>query len=190
MNKPVKPVRSFIVSILGSAFFTFGAFVLLGLAIFNILAGGETLEEIESRNMGVFLTSLAVLAISYMYSRKFQKGNKSGTIGTILIPSICFLVASCWFVHENYGHTKFDKATWEQSSIKPEGMTISLVRDKRLLGLSRQEVSALLGDYGKRINNADSGCMTYSIANGWSLSVRFTDEKVSEIVLRQRWLSI
>ncbi len=100
--------------------------------------------------------------------------------------------AGIFYLTSSFTTTKFDKAIWTQNKMKPGDMAKSLVRQKTLLGLTRNQVKGLLGqgseEYGNE--NDDRGSILYSVENGWILSVIFHEGKVVETQMRQPFLGV
>lgn len=156
------------------------------------LAGGETLSQIDNQNIALFVLSLIFLAIAFYFFKKYNKANKKFAAFGIIITPLFIVIAGIFYLTSNFKTTKFDKAIWTQSKIKPEGMAKSLVRQNTLSGLTRNQVKALLGqgseEYGKE--NDDRGSILYLIKNGWTLSIIFHKDKVTEIQMRQPFLGV
>lgn len=89
-------------------------------------------------------------------------------------------------------HTQFDKAVWEQDTWKPLNMTATLVKENKLIGMTRQEVKEMLGqgveEHGNP--NTDRGSILYLVKENWTLTIYFQKDKVVDTELRLPWLGV
>ena len=156
------------------------------------LAGGETLSVFDNRNITLFVVSLIVLTIAFYFFKKYYKKNRKFTAFGIIIIPLTLVIAGTLYLTSSLKTTEFDKAIWTQNKVKPDDMAKTLVRQKSLLGLTRSQVKALLGqgsgEYGNE--NDARGSILYSVENGWTLSVIFHKDKVVETQMRQTFLGV
>lgn len=157
------------------------------------LAGGETLNQVESQNITLLVISILLLTIAIIYARRYFKSNKKYTaFGVITFPLLLVIAGTIYLVEQNFYNTKFDKKIWTQSERKPEKMAKTLVKEKTLIGLTRTQVKEMLGEgvreYGNK--NTDRGSIIYHVENDWTFSVFFQYDKVIETQLRLPSLGI
>lgn len=156
------------------------------------LAGGKTLSQIDNQNIALIVLSLIILTIALYFFKKYYKTNKKLTAFGIIIIPLALVITGIFYLTLSFKTTQFDKAIWTQNKMKPEDMAKSLVRRNTLLGLTRNQVKALLGqgseEYGNENDDRDS--ILYSVENGWTLSIIFHKDKVVETQMRQPFLGV
>jgi len=156
------------------------------------LAGGETLNQIDGQNVGLFILTIAVLAIAFYFCKKYYTTNKKFTAFGIIITPFFLFIFGIFYLTSSFKTTKFDKVIWTQNKFKPDDMAKSLVRHNTLIGLTRNQVKTMLGqgseEYGNE--NNDRGSILYSVTNGWTLSIIFNKDKVVETQMRQPFLGV
>jgi hypothetical protein len=174
-------LRSFILTAIVTGLIIFG-FVLL---TFN-LAGGETLDEEEGQHIAYLIISILLVAIAIGFSRRYFKKNKAFAYGIIVPPFLLFIAMIVFVFRDQSYTTNFDQHTWKQSTWKPEGMAKTLVKKNRLIGLTRQQVKAMLGDGSEEFGiNSDRGAIIYRIENNWMLSIIFQNDAVVETIMKR-----
>lgn len=156
------------------------------------LAGGETLSQIDNQNIALLILSFIVLIIAFYYFKSYYKTNKKFVAFGIIITPLILFIGGAFYLTINFKTAKFDKAIWEQSKIKPDEIAKSLVRQNTLLGLTRNQVKAMLGQGSEEYGdvNSDRGSIIYPVKNSWTLSVIFQKDKVVEVQLRQPFLGV
>ena len=79
-----------------------------------------------------------------------------------------------------------------QSKQKPEKMAKTLVREKKLIGLTRTQVKDMLGEGLKEYGNTGTGYsrIEYWVSNNWTLTVLFQKDKVIESELMLPYYSL
>lgn len=189
MPTSTESIFSFIGSFLASALITALVAVIYLFMTFD-LAGGETLDVIEGQNIAMFIISLLLLSLAVWFAKvSFRKGRKQVAYGAILFPCLVFIAASVYLIDQNFNYTNFNKSTWQDATSKPEKMAKSLVKEKILIGLTRQQVKEMLGPGSSEYGN-ENGSIEYHVANDWTLTIIFEQNKVVETHLRQPFLGV
>lgn len=191
MSKRYLPVAAFLANFLSWGFCTVA--VWLFLALFNFDFGqGETLEDIERRNLIWFFFSITMFVISGGFTFMNRPKDKHAISGSVTIPLLFLIVSGYWVISENLRFTRFEKAVWMSSEGKPESMAKGLVKNRTLIGLNKQQVKEMLGkgneEYGDSFS--DRGSIIYDIKGNWTLSVIFECNKVVDTRFQQPSLCI
>ncbi len=186
------PIISFLTGLIVSALIIGVVYVCFLLLNFD-LAGGETLRQTENQNIQQLFISVALLLIAIFFARQYFKNGKQPIAYGIVAFLLLFVLATTFYlVKQNSYPTQFDKTIWAKSKRKPDDMAKSLVRQRTLIGLTRAQIKALLGEgaeeYGD--SNTEGGSILYAVENGWTLSIIFKKDKVIETGLRQPYLGV
>lgn len=188
------PVISFIIAFLISGLILSVVFVvlffLLAMASF---AGGETLQDMENLRIAILLIAIILVVIAVMIGRRFTKtGRKSVAYGISVLPVITLVIVGVFFCYNINYHTEFDTALWGKDKRKPFNMAATLVKEDKLIGLTRQEVKKMLGEGDEEYGNPDTdrGAILYLVEEGWTMTLYFQKDKVVEAGLRQPLLGV
>jgi len=185
------PFKSFFPAIIVSIVIIGVVYLCFFFMIFN-LGGGETLSQIENQNIAQLIISILLLTIAIYYAKRyFNRNIKYTAYGILVFPVIIFLATTIYFWGHNF-YQKFDKTIWVQSKRKPERMAKTLVKGKTLIGLTGEQVKAILGEGSAEYGSitADRGTIEYLVENHWTLIIVFQNDKVAETRLRLPWLGI
>ena len=177
--------------------FLVGAFIFLviGLLILFIsfdLGGGETLQQIEAQRMGWLLITLLLAIAAGFIAREYLKNGKRYTPYGIRIVTLICVIGAAIHYSKNLMVTPFNKTTWQHAEYKPFNMSASLVKRKKLIGLTREQVKNMLGAGAdeREDKTAGDGYIKYWVKESWSLTVYFQNGKVIETELRLPWLGV
>ena len=167
-------------------------YLLILLMTFN-LAGGETLRQIENQRMGLLIITLLLAILAGITVIRFLKSGKKFTAyGISILPIIAVIIVTVYYVANLNSHKQFDRAVWEQSKWKPFDMASTLVKENKLIGLTRQQVKDMLGqgseEYGDK--NTHRGSILYLVQDDWTLIIYFQKGKVIDIKLRRPFLGL
>jgi len=179
------PLISFVTAMLVTAVIIVAVGIVYVFSTFN-LAGGETLNEVTAQYFLVLVISMFLLfAASVIAKRNFKK-NKAAAYGTIFLPSLLLIFSLFFLIKEYVFLPRFDEVVWKQSEFKPERMAKALVRNKKLIGLTRTEVKKMLGEGAEEYGiNSDRGSIIYNVENEWTLRILFQNEVVVETIMKQ-----
>ncbi|MDG1822891.1 MAG: hypothetical protein P8H25_05920 [Flavobacteriaceae bacterium] len=128
--------------------------LILGLVdIFGVDAYDKiTLEELETTNAIYFFLFVVIAVIGFkIIQYSFRKKSAHIALG-IAIGSLVLLIplydsGKEYLKQLTFGNKMpFDRKTWDSDIKKPYKMAVTLVKDKTLIGLSKKEVHALLGE--------------------------------------------
>lgn len=151
------------------------------------VAGGETLQEIESKRTALLFLTFLIAGLAFLMSRHFFKtGKKYTAVGISILPLIALIGVSIYYI-DNYNYsTTFDQTTWKQEKRKPFNMTATLVKDDVLIGLTRLEVKEKLGEGYEEYDNIKTGrgSISYLVENDWTITVYFIEDKTVKANLR------
>lgn len=188
------PAISFIVALIASGLILAVVFVvlfyLLAMASFG---GGETLQDMENLRIALLLIAVIPIVIAIKIGRRFAKtGQKSVLYGISILPVITFVIVGVFFCYNFNYHTEFDTALWGKDKRKPFNMAATLVKEDKLIGLTRQEVKKMLGEGAEEYGNPDTdrGAILYLVEEGWTMTIYFQKDKVVEAGLRQPLLGV
>ena len=157
------------------------------------LAGGETLGQIESKNIVQLIITTLILIIAIFSARRYIKSSKKySAYGIVAIPLLLFLATTAYYFDNNIYDTKFDKTVWKQSNPKPEKMAKTLVKENSLMGMTNAQIKEMLGDATEEYWNvsSESGSILYSVKNNWTLVIILKHNKVLETKLRLPYLGV
>jgi hypothetical protein len=156
---------------------------------------GETLSEKENREVFFFYTSAFVIATTiYIVYRRFKTNRKFSALG-IAIPILfgCYifvLTGQVYFDNLSY-HQTFDQAKWTQSEPKPFKMAKTMIKDKVLIGQTKQQVINKLGATKDSFKNDKVDYLKYWTDKGtWELILYFKNDNVTEAYLYEEGLGI
>jgi len=153
----------------------YGVFMLL---TFD-LAGGETLQQVEGQTTGIYIIVLliALLALSVTGLKK-----------RISYLFVCIAVVSTVsFAGYRISHySRFDEKVWKMSERKPFAMAATLVRNDSLDGLTKNQVSEMLGNPYREFPAA----VEYLVTNNWTLTIYFDKDIVNRCSLRLPFLGV
>jgi drug/metabolite transporter superfamily protein YnfA len=186
------PITSFFIGLIASGLILGALYLLFGLLTFS-LAGGETLQQIESQTTALLIGTIIVAIIAIMIARQYIKtGRKFAAYGINVFPLTALVIVGVLYFDSLHSHTQFDKTVWGQDKWKPLNMATTLVKEKKLIGLTRQEVKEMLGQ-GFEENgdaNTDRGSILYLVKEDWTLTVYFQKDKVVDTELRLPFLGV
>ena len=144
------------------------------------------MDQEEGQHIAYLIISILLVALAFGFSTRYFKKNKAFAYGIIVVPFLLFIAMIVLIVRDQSYATRFDQHTWKQSTWKPEGMAKTLVKKNRLIGLTRQEVKAMLGDGSEEYGaNSDRGAIIYRIENDWMLSIIFRNDAVVETIMKR-----
>src|SRR5690242_16554796 len=164
------PVISFFIGLVISGL-VLGTVYLLFLFLTFDLGGGETLPQIENQRIALLIITIIVTIIAVMTARHFLKTSRKYTAyGISALPLIAFVMVGIFYFDNLNSYTKFDRTIWEQDQWKPLNMAATLVKEKKLIGLTWQQVKEMLGKGFKehRDDNTDRGSISYLIKEDWT----------------------
>ncbi|KAF2509107.1 hypothetical protein [Flavobacterium foetidum] len=151
------------------------------------IEGGQPLNEIENQHIQQFYISVLILAIAFLVAKFYlRKGKKYTALGILVLPILLVLSTSNYLLKNNFNHTPFSKTLWMQSLYKPEKMAKTLVREKKLIGLTRTQIKDMLGKGSKEYGDIGTGKseIEYLVLNDWTMTVFFLKDKVIASELR------
>ncbi|MBS1655672.1 MAG: hypothetical protein JSU05_12550 [Bacteroidetes bacterium] len=157
------------------------------------LAGGETLLEEENERLLILLVVVGLFIFTLIIARDFRKTGKKYTAAGIIIPPFFILLfTSGFYIYEFNFHTSFNKTEWDQSKVKPFKMAATLIKEKKLIGLTIQEIEDKLGQTSKENINSQTGdgSLSYRVNPDWTFSIYFTNGKVTGSELRRPILDL
>lgn len=135
-----------------------------------------------------FGSMLIFLLISLLLLRYKRKAL---AYGLSLLPLLVFIsLLLSYAYHYNY-HSTYDKDKWVQSSHKPFRMAASLVKDKRLISLTINELEDLLATpyrYNYEPHHGNGNIIYLIDREGWKLFIHFKNGKVSHAILEDPFL--
>lgn len=186
------PVISFSISL------TITTFIILIIGFFYFISnfsfgGGETLSEIEMEHILLLYISILIFAVALFVTIFYLRtGKKYTALGILVLPILLVFSSSNYLLENNFNHTDFSKTIWMQSKQKPEKMAKTLVREKKLIGLTRTQVKDMLGEGLKEYGNTGTGYsrIEYWVSNNWTLTVLFQKDKVIESELMLPYYSL
>jgi len=156
---------------------------------------GETLTEKENREAFFFYTALFIAAATiYTIVRRVKTNRKFSAIG-ICIPLlfafyVCVKLGQVYVDNLNYRQT-FDKTKWTQSESKPFKMAKTLIKDKALIGQSKQQIIDRLGITKDSLKNDKVDYLKYWTDNGtWQMRLYFKNDKVIDVYLYEEGLDL
>jgi hypothetical protein len=156
------------------------------------LGGGETFDELKTQ-AAALLIALGIFlgVVAFRMKTSLKSGQKEAALGSGILPAIAFMMALIHYTHYLNHHIPFNKATWCASEKKPFDMTVSLVKEHQLIGLSKQRVKDLLGPaLENEVEHTGYHAITYYVGGSWILTISFKNNKVVETGLRKSLLSI
>jgi hypothetical protein len=186
------PVMSFLTGLFISALIFGAVFLLYMFCIFD-LAGGETLRQIENQRTALLVITIALAIAIFPFIRKLMTtGRKSKAYGMSIVTIAALIGVGIYYTANLSYFTSFDKTVWQQSEWKPLDMAKTLVKEKKLTGLSRQEVKDMLGEgkEGHRDEATGKGSIKYMINHDWTLTIYFQKDSVVNAELRLPWLGV
>ena len=163
------------------------AIIVIALLTFD-LAGGETLNQIEGQDILYLVISVLFFTMAIILARPFfKKGKKSIAYGILVVPFLIVVSLTIYIVKEDFYKERFDSVTWKRTTRKPEGMAKTLVKKKKLIGLTRGQAKEMLGEgneeYGDK--TSDRGSIIYLVENDWTFMVLFKKDTVVETEMRR-----
>jgi drug/metabolite transporter superfamily protein YnfA len=186
------PIISFFIGLIVSGLILGALYLVFGLLTFS-LAGGETLRQIESQTTALLIGTIIAVTIAAMTFRHFFKtGRKFAAYGIGILPLVALVIVGVFYFDSLHSHTQFDKTVWQQDKWKPLNMATTLVKEKKLIGLTRQEVKEMLGQgFEEHADaNTDRGSILYLVKEDWTLTVYFQKDKVVDTELRLPFLGV
>jgi hypothetical protein len=181
------PTISFLSGLVTTAVILTVIVLLYFISIFD-LAGGETLQEIESQRTASLVLAIIIAGLTVIVYKHFiRTGKKYTAIGTGILP-LLLLISVTVYYFDNYNYrTTFDQTTWQQEKWKPFDMAATLVKDNELIGKTRTEVKEMLGQgheecYGDE--NTDKSFISYLVKKNWTLIIYFENNIVIDTKLR------
>ena len=186
------PIISFFIGLIVSGLIL-GAVLLVFLFLIFDLGGGETLRQIENQRIALLIITIIVVIIAVKTARHFLRtGRKFTAYGISVLSLIAIVIVGAFYFDNLHSHTEFDKTIWDQDKRKPLNMATTLVKENKLIGMTRLEVKEMLGpgieEYGNP--NTDRGSISYLVKDNWTLTVYFQKDKVVETELRLPWLGV
>jgi hypothetical protein len=151
------------------------------------IAGGETVQEIENQRSALLVLAIIVAGLALTVVRQYlKKGKRSAAFGTGILPAVVLIPVIAYYANNFNYRTTFNKTTWEQAKWKPLDMAATLVKDKKLIGLTRIEIKGMLGQ-GVREHGDDKskrGLISYLVKEDWTMTIFFEKDKVVDTQLR------
>jgi hypothetical protein len=186
------PIISFFIGLILTGLIL-GAIYLVFLFLTFDLGGGETLRQIENQRTALLIGTIIVAIIAAMTARNFLlTGRRFAAYGISVLPLVSLVIVGVFYFNNMNSHTKFDKTIWEQDKWKPLNMATTLVKEKKLIGMTRQKVKQMLGQGFEENGNTfnDRSSIKYLVKEDWTLTVYFQKDKVVETELRLPWLGV
>src|SRR5882724_9755662 len=174
------PIISFLSGFIICGIFFGIIYSLVLLMTFN-LAGGETLKQIETQRTEFLIFTIVLALFAGITAIQFLKSRKKFTAyGISALAVLTVLIVTVYHFYSLNIHERFDKTVWEQSKWKPFNMSATLVKEYKLIGLTRKQIKDLLGqpaeEYGDK--NSDRGSILYLVKDDWTMSIYIQMDKV------------
>jgi hypothetical protein len=179
------PVISFLASLIASGLILGLLFILFLFLTFN-LAGGETLQEMEKLRFTELLIAIFIMVLTATIVKEFiKKGRKYSAAGISVLPVVAFAAISYYYIDNFSFHATFNKTVWQQSERKPFDMAATLVKQNKLISLSKKEVTEMLGQGHEELDeNLERSSISYFVEKGWTLTVYFENSKAVDVQMR------
>lgn len=156
---------------------------------------GQTLTEKENREAFFFYSAFVITtATIYIIVRRVKTNRKFSAIG-ISIPLLfafyaCIMLGQVYVNNLNYRQA-FDKTEWAQSESKPFRMAKTLIKNKALIGQSKQQIIDNLGLTKDSLRNEKVDYLKYWTDNGtWQMRLYFKNDKVVDAYLYEEGLDL
>lgn len=160
------------------------AWLLLG---FN-LVGGESLEKIGNESMELVVIAFFIL-LAITLRALWGNSNRYQNMGRVSVAVIVFLLAVGYMYRQNYMSETFDKTVWDKSNTKPYVMAATLYRQKKLEGLSKNQVYQML-ESNTSNNLYERDEVQYNVQGGLQLIIHFDNNIVNNVQLRRPYLGV
>ncbi len=178
-----------VTAFLGGMFFTgicyFAIIFFYVLATFSL--AGETLTEKENGDTFRFFSVFFIVTITtFIVVRKIRSRQPFTAIGMSLPLALAvygMIVSGITCIDNLDYHLSFNKQKWDNTEFKPFKMAKTLVKEKKLIGMSHQDLFNMLGSRNNDYWN-DKNYMVYPTDNpSWGLEIGFTNDKVESAYL-------
>lgn len=170
-----------------------GLIYLIALLMTFDLGGGETLQQIENQSIGLLIITLLLSIVVVLTAKHYwKKAKKFTAYGISILPITCLLIIAAFYINSLNFYAQFDKTVWNQSKWKPFKMSATLVKGKKLIGLTRIEVKQLLGQGSQEYVNKSTnrGSIMYPVQNDWTLTIYFQNDRAVDTELRLPFLGV
>lgn len=170
-------ITGLLLSIVGACYFIF---------TFN-LAGGETLQEVESQRVLLVFLAIFILGIAVRVCIRYLKaGEKYRAIGTGILPLTLFILVGAYYIDSYNYHQQFEQKVWKQRVVKPFDMAVTLVKGNKIIGMTKAEVKQMLGKDYEEFTSTTSmkSYMYYLVEQKWRLGVVFENDVVVDVKLQ------
>jgi hypothetical protein len=181
----MKDFWKFIIGILSFGLLHFVVYSILFSYTFEFLSCGDDFLNDRLQHNVLFLTLFGLVLGQAFVSWKLIKAlvyKASGIAGLIFImPSLyfSFLIGPKGLLKSNY-YTEFSKETWGNQSNRSEEMIRYIINEEILIGMSREEVKAELGQPAY-YSCAEDSCFVYHSESAYlPLKVEFVHNQVTE----------
>jgi hypothetical protein len=187
------PVIRFLLGLTAGALITILIFIVPFYSLVTTtLSGGISIIEYSYWRIGFMFIALVVFLISYHISRYYYSADKKiAAIGFSTVPLLVLIFTIGVFIYMYDYHTDFNKQLWDKGPVKPYAMSATLSIEKKLTGLSYEEVLTKLGKpFHETKINSEEEIIEYVVENNWNLIIVLKKNKVSETILRDQYLAV
>ncbi len=149
---------------------------------------GEEWEMMEIKQ----IIPIIICSLVFMFSltiglKHWRSSKKHLAISINILPLIFLCVFTFKAIEELNYYAPFDKIEWNKSEYKDKNMTVTLLKNKKLIGLSRTEILNKLGDCNGKYDSQDTNTLdilSYSVQGGWQLIVYLEKGIVTQVKLK------
>jgi hypothetical protein len=187
MRKRLHPVASFLLTFTGVSLVY--ALVAIVAVLVTFTLSGIQFTEKETADATLFTLALFFALLTLWIARYFRRSGRpasaAGAATASLIAIVAFLLFG-WHFFSDLRGSSFEQGKWQRASFKPFGMAKTLMRDQKLVGLSRRELILKLG-LGNEGNRDGKGDLFIYITDedNWQLRFFLENERVKEVDLWQ-----
>lgn len=192
-NRTIAFIKGFLIS--GLVLFILSLVVFGSIFIFYLFTGnifgGETIQEYESLKTFLFVLTILISITTFFTIRQFIKeSRKYFAFGIGILPLLGQIIAIVFYIANLPYSTPFEKAKWDQQQEKPYDITVTLVKEEKLIGLTKAELLEMLGHgrYGDRMG--ERSYIQYVCEKDWMLTVCFISDKVIQVTMHRPMLCV
>ncbi len=188
-----KQLVSFLAGMFCTGFIFCALIFIYFIATFSL--AGQSLTEKENRDLFCFVSLLLIasttLYIVILRVRNHKPFSGAG-ISVPLLFAIYGLIRLGIVNFENADYIlRFEKMTWLEDGSKPFNMATTMAKKNLLIGKTRSQIIATLGEGESDFRDNGKGYIFYSTDKAsWELRILFSDDKVKEAFLYEEGLSL
>ncbi|WP_338815635.1 hypothetical protein V9L05_21575 (plasmid) [Bernardetia sp. Wsw4-3y2] len=138
---------------------------------------------------------MLIASLVFMFSltlglKHWRRNKKHLAVSLNILPFIVLCVFTYKSIEKLNYHTPFDSKEWNKSAYKNDNMAITLLKNEELIGLTKKEIIAKLGDSDEKYTSQDTNTidiLSYSTLNNYELIIYLEKGIVTKVMYKKSY---